>query len=212
MSVTVVSCVYGKNGFGAFIPRWIEAVDKLDPAPDRVIVASDEMYMVPGDVDILRLRCTWQYPQAYYLAAAIRLVDTDWVWVVDMDDYAMVDGLAGIDEVAADVWQMGMKTSSGEVYVPPQLTADEYLALDHNPFVAGSAFRVDAYRRAGGYRDVAIQDWGLWLALAASNASFQSSGRTHYHYMRHPLTRSETETTIEQRPKHTAEIERALVT
>ncbi len=207
MTVAVVSCVYG--GYRDFVPRWWEAIQTLNPPPDQVIVASDRLHAQPFSQVVKP--CTWAYPQAFYLNAAVTAADTDWVWVCDIDDYAMPDALQGIDDVDADVWQMGFKRSDGEVYIPPQLTAAQYLGMETNVFVAGSAFRVDAYRRAGGYRDVAIQDWGLWCVLAAHGATFESSGRAHFHYMRHPRTRTETETTIEQRPKHVAEIERSLV-
>ncbi len=212
MSVSVVSCVYGTD-FAQFLPRWFNAIADLDPAPDNVVVATDRPVESEfGAWTLVVERCGPNYPQAHYLNAAVEATETDWIWVVDIDDVAMPDALEGIGDVQADVWQMGYESSYGERYVPPQLTAAEYLALDHNPFVAGSAFTADAFARVGGYPDVAIQDWGLWCNLAANNASFQSSGRTHFHYMRHPLTRSETETTMDKRAKHLAEIERSLVT
>ena len=41
---------------------------------------------------------------------------------------------------------------------------------------------------------------------AQARASFQSSGRTHFHYMRHPHTRGETELTLDCRGKHLEEM------
>lgn len=204
MSVTVVSCVYGRT-FSRYIDRWTDCIRALAPRADRVIVASDAQHRIPI-ADTLRLRCTWRHPQAFYLNAAIRLVDTEWVWVVDIDDMAMRDGLAGIEDVDADVWQMGFVRSDGVLHLPPALTNDEYLAADGNQYVSGSAFRVDAFREAGGFQDVAFQDWALWRRLASDGATFQSSGRPHFHYMRHPDTRGETELTIDVREQHTREM------
>ncbi len=199
MSVTVVSCVYG-GMYGAFRPRWESAIAALDPEPDAVLVMTDEWH-----------KSTWKHPQAYFQQLAISKVKTDWVWLLDIDDIAMPDALAGLEDVDADVWQMGFHRSDGEEYVPPQLSAAEFLASDRNVFVGGSCIRVDAFRACGGFDDVALQDWSLWRKLALNGATFQSSGRTHFHYMRHPYTRGELELTMDARPLHMAEMEAHLV-
>lgn len=209
MSVTVITCAYGTR-YGRFIPNWCETIAKLDPKPDKVIVATDEMYLCPG-ADIVKVSdCPWEYPQAFYLSAAVAIARTEWVWIVDIDDYAMPDALQGLEDVDADVWQMGFKRSDGETYVVPQLSNTEYLASDRNVYTAGSAFRVKAFRDCGGFPDVALQDWALWRRMAANGARIVSSGRTHYHYMRHAYTRGETELTLDHRAAHLAEMEAAL--
>lgn len=192
MSVTVVSCVYGTRFWG-FVERWWDAVEKLDPAPDDV-------RLVKGG------ECPWRHPQAYYLNQAIAESGTEWVWIVDIDDIAHPDALAGLDDVDADVWQMGFDRSDGETYVPPPLSNGEYLASPRNVYVAGSAIRVEAFRAVGGFRDVALQDWDLWRRLAVHGARFQSSGRTHFRYMRHALTRGATELTMDRRGEHLEEM------
>lgn len=208
MSVTVVSCLYG-GWYGRFARRWAEAIENLQRRPDRVVVAADDLYDIPG-ATVVESYCGWRYPQAYYLDRAIRLAHTEWVWIVDIDDIALPDGLAGLADVEADVWQMGFHRSDGETYVPPQLTQQQYLDSDRNVYTAGSAFRVDTYRAVGGFRDVALQDWALWRSLAAAGATFQASDRAHYEYMRHDRTRGETELTMVARVEHIAEMEAAL--
>lgn len=196
-NVTVVSCLYG-DLFGQFVPRWEEAVAALDPPPAATVLAVNE------DLG------SWRYPQAGHLNAAVEQVETEWVWFLDIDDIAFPDALEGLDRVASDVWQLGYLRSDGEEYIPPQLSADEVLAAERNPFVAGSCVRTEAFRRVGGFRDIALQDWGLWRALAAAGASFQPSGRAHFHYMRHAETRGERELDIQSRPGHMQEMEAAL--
>lgn len=206
--VTVVSCLYGST-HNEFAERWGHAVADMTVKPSEVIVAADEAHYVPGAI-VIPSECTWDNPQAYYLTAAVSWVTTDWVWFLDIDDVAFPDALEGLDEVAADVWQLGYLRSDGEEYIPPQLSAAEVLASERNRFVAGSCVRTEAFRRVGGFRDIALQDWGLWLALAAAGASFESSGRAHFHYMRHPETRGERELDIQSRPGHMREMEAAL--
>lgn len=195
--VTVVSCLYGDT-HDEFEERWWDAVAALRPSPRQVVVATD--CVMDG----------WTHPQARHLNAAVEQVETEWVWFLDIDDVAFPDALAGLDEVAAEVWQLGYLRSDGEEYIPPQLTAEEVLAAERNPFVAGSCVRTEAFRRVGGFRDIALQDWGLWRALAAEGATFQSSGRAHFHYVRHPNTRGAVELDIRSRPAHMREMEMAL--
>lgn len=156
--------------------------------------------------DTLSAACMWRHPQAYYQHFAIELVETEWVWLVDADDLVMPDALRGLEDVEADVWQVGFRRSDGELYLPPQISNEEYLASWRNVYTAGSMIRTEAYHQAGGFRDLALQDWALWRSLAEAGAVFQASDRAHYHYMRHPYTRGETELTMDARPGHVAEM------
>ena len=195
-TVTVVSCCYGD--YTRFVSAWNESVSALQRQPDARRVCVDN-----PDWDGW---CPWRHPQAYLLQQAIEGAETDWVWILDIDDTALPDALDGIDDVQADVWQMGFVRSDGETYIPPTLTADEVLTAERNPFVGTSAIRTEAFHAAGGFQDVALQDWALWRALARNGATFESSGRAHFRYNRHPDTRGETELTIDRRPEHLAEM------
>lgn len=197
VDVTVISCIYGDT-HDRFVDAWIAGLTHLDPlASGFWIVATDAprghpaFYTMPP--------CEWKHSQAYYLQQALALVDTEWVWIHDIDDIAWSDALQGIDEVAADVWQLGYNRSDGEVYFPPQLTADEVLNSDRNEFVAGSCIRTSKLLEVGGFPDVALQDWALWRRLALAGATFQASDRIHFNYRRHQDARGERELTIDRR-------------
>lgn len=204
MTVTVVSCVYGKHYY-PFVPRWLAAIEDLDPSPDAVIVATDGGIEIP-DVRVIESFCHWRYPQAWHLQQAIMAATTDWVWIVDIDDLAFPDGIAGLEDVAADVWQLGFERSDGEFYTPPRLTPGEFLASKRNVYVAASMIRTDIFREVGGFRDVALQDWELWRRLCKHGAVVESSGRRHFGYMRHPRARGNTELTLDVRADHLAEM------
>lgn len=164
----------------------------LTPVPDAVIVTGDTT-------------CTWKHPQAFYLNEAINRAATDWVVIADIDDLLMPDALHGLEDVQADVWQMGYETERAS-YVVPQMTNEEYLSSPSNPYVGTSAIRVEAFREVGGFHDVALQDWELWRRMARAGYTFESSGRTHFHYMRHEATRGVTELTMDARAEHLAEM------
>ncbi len=204
MSVTVVSCVYGRR-FDEFIPEWLAAVQALDPQPDAVIVATDVAPRpIPGVTKVMGFGL-WTHPQAFLLQQAIQHAETEWVWIVDIDDLALPDGLAGLDGVAADVWQVGY-VRDGKDYVPPALSGRTYLGEPGNPFTAGSMIRTKAFKAAGGFSDVAFQDWSLWRRLAKQGATFASSDRAHYVYRRHAATRSTLELTAARRGFHVEEM------
>jgi hypothetical protein len=140
------------------------------------------------------------------LQRAIDYVDTDWFWICDIDDQVMPDGLAGLDEIAADVWQVGFHRSDGEIYLPPRLTNDEYLALEKNVYVGSSMVRTEAFHNVGGFDDIAFQDWGLWRKLARDGHTFDVSDRPHFEYTLHPTTRTELEFTTAARKAQIAEM------
>jgi hypothetical protein len=204
MSVTIISCLYGDT-HDRFVGEWLAGIARLNPKPAAVIVATDHPRKLRG-AKVKIGACSWKHPQAFYLNTALHHVETDWVWLHDIDDYAFEDALQGLDDVAADVWQMGYERSDGEFYLPPHMDCVEVLAAERNPFVAGSCVRTAALRSVGGFADLALQDWALWRALAREGASFQSSDRTHFYYRRHSQARGERELTVQHRPDDMSEM------
>lgn len=201
---TIISCVYG-DSHDRFVADWADGIGRLSPAPADVIVSTDRPRDIPGAL-VRPVWCSWAYPQAFHLHHALEYVETTWVWIHDIDDVAFPDALEGLENVTADVWQLGYVRSDGEEYLPPRLTASELLEPGHNPFVAGSCVRTSKLREVGGFRDVALQDWALWRALARAGATFESSSRPHFHYRRHEATRGATELTAADRAGHIAEM------
>jgi hypothetical protein len=133
--VTIVSCVYGSS-HDRFVDEWAEAVSHLDPAPADVIVASDRDRQIPG-ASVMYSRCPWDHPQAFYLQMAAMVAGTDWVWIVDIDDLPFTDGLAGLDEVEEDVWQLGYLSSEGHQHLPPQADRGGLSEPERKSFLRG---------------------------------------------------------------------------
>jgi hypothetical protein len=59
---------------------------------------------------------------------------------------------------------------------------------------------------AGGFPDVALQDWALWRQLARMGAVFAPGDRPRFRYMRHGRTRGATELTLKRRASHVREM------
>jgi hypothetical protein len=180
MTVAVVSCIYGHD-YDQFIPDWYGALDDLDRQPNEIILHRGERQ--DGEL----------YPQPRLMNEAIALASSEWVWQLNVDDLALPDGLTGIDTVAADVWLMGYRFEDGEQYVPEALPNRQFLNMSGNPYPSMSAYRREAFEEVGGYPVIAHEDWGLWRRLARAGYTFESSGRPHSIYQRHPLQRSATE-------------------
>ena len=181
-SVAVVTCIYGDNGYDRWLPVWVESILALRRKPDEVILVADREYDVPG-VKVVVEPCTWEYSCAFYLNAAALAANSEWVWTLGIDDLAMPDGLDGIDEIDADVWQLGYLRSDGRCYAPPQLQPSEYLSmLATNPYVGASVVKRESFCACGGYPDIEFEDWGLWRRMARGGMRFLSSKRQHFHY------------------------------
>jgi hypothetical protein len=208
VDVTIISCLYGSS-HDDYLGDWLNCVGMLNPAPREVIIGTDRYRHLTSVLEVFRRRQNRRsYPQAFHLNAALQEVRSEWVWIHDIDDLAFPDALEGIGEADADVVQCGYERSDGEVYIPPALAAEEILALDHNPLVAGSFVRTDILLDAGGFPDVALQDWALWRRLARMGAVFAAGDRPRFRYMRHGHTRGARELTVEKRRKHMREMYR----
>ncbi len=180
MTVAVVSCVYGTD-YDQFIPEWENALKNLTRPADEIILHHGER--LPDE----------EYPQARLLNEAVLQATSEWIWKLDVDDLALPDALDLIDYVASDVWLMGYVHSVDGEYVPPALPNDQYLASSKNTYPSMSAFRREAFLEVGGYPLIGHEDWGLWRRMARANCAFESSGRVHCMYRRHPQSRTETE-------------------
>lgn len=207
VNATIISCIYGDD-YDRFLGDWEWGVRRLDPQPEAVIVATDHPRRIRG-AKVVIASAPGQHKQAIHLQRALRDVETEWVWIHDIDDIAFPDALDGLEHIRADVWQLGYERSDGLVYKPPQMTAAEVLTSSRNPFVAGSCIRTEALRAVGGFPDLALQDWALWRLLAQAGATFRSSDRTHFRYVRHSAARGERELTLDRRDFDIAEM-RAL--
>jgi hypothetical protein len=208
VDVTIISCLYGSS-HDDYLADWLNCVGMLNPEPREVIISTDRYRHITTVLEVSRRRQDRSsYPQAFHLNHALREVRSEWVWIHDIDDLAFHDALEGIEHSDADVVQAGYERSDGEVYIPPVLDCDEILKLDHNPFVAGSFVRTDILLDAGGFPDVALQDWALWRRLALLGAVFASSDRPRFKYMRHGQTRGARELTIGLRQTHMGEMYR----
>jgi hypothetical protein len=208
VDVTIISCLYGTT-HDDYLGDWLHAVGMLNPAPREVVIGTDRYRHITSVLEVFRRRQDRSsYPQAFHLNSALKEVQSEWVWIHDIDDLAFHDALEGIEHIDADVVQVGYERSDGEVYIPPVMDNEEILALEYNPFVAGSFVRTDILLDAGGFPDVALQDWALWRRLARIGAVFAPGDRARFKYMRHGQTRGVRELTAYDRRKHIVEMHR----
>jgi hypothetical protein len=206
VDVTIISCLYGSS-HDDYLSDWLNCVGMLNPSPQEVIVGTDRYRHITSILEVSRRRQDRRsYPQAFHLNSALKEVRSEWVWIHDIDDLAFPDALEGIEHVDADVVQCGYERNDGEVYLPPVMDNAEILTLDHNPFVAGSFVRTDILLDAGGFPDVALQDWALWRRLARMAAVFAAGDRPRFKYMRHGSTRGSRELTADRRMAHMNEM------
>ncbi len=179
VDVTVVAALYG-DAYDKHVAAWLESLQAMSPRATRAIIGADHI-IDADDATIVVTDCQWRHPHAWHLQQAINQATTEWVWVLDIDDTALPDALAGINDVDADVWQMGYQNGS-QTYRVPQLTNTEYLARTGNCYVGASAIRAAAFNQVGGYDDLGFQDWGLWRKMCRAGMRFESSGRANFAY------------------------------
>jgi hypothetical protein len=196
--VTVISCLYGQS-HDRFLYDWLEAIRNLDPAPVTTVLATDRPLFMPEVFVVTHRNHDWTYPQAFYMNSALEHVETEWVWINDIDDLAFPDALDGVEDLDADVFQFGFRRSDGEIHIPSSPSP-------LNQLVAGSCVRAEALRSVGGFRDVALQDCDLWLRLRDAGVRFEFSDRPRFYYRRHPAARGVRELTLDQRERHMAEL------
>jgi hypothetical protein len=109
------------------------------------------------------------------------MTDTEWIWVLDIDDRIKPDALEGLMEQTCDIWLMGMHTNGAEVYLPPHLTNEQIATAEHCYFCCGSPIRRSWWKQ-NRYRDLAYTDWAMWRTSAKMGASFGWADKMGYTY------------------------------
>jgi hypothetical protein len=109
------------------------------------------------------------------------MTDTEWIWVLDIDDRIKPDALEGLMDQTCDIWLMGMHTNGAEVYLPPHLTNEQIATAEHCYFCCGSPIRRSWWKQ-NRYRDLAFTDWAMWRTSAKMGASFAWANKMGYTY------------------------------
>lgn len=151
----------------------------MSPAPDRVVVASDE----PLDTEFEVVICPTK-SLGPMRNAAIDYTDTDWFVPSDLDDIPLpnyVDGIGKDAEIHSFCYNF---CNEAHGYRPHQWDS----AFDintANPLASCSAFRTDWAKRVR-FRDVGWEDWAFWLDMKKAGARVHFDQTVRYIYTHPP--------------------------
>lgn len=166
------------------IDRWCTAA--LSAGFDQIVLATDEKKDVPSGIDLLIVKPgQYVHPIPEFSNAAVRHLDTDWCWNMDVDNFVLPSALFEIRNIDAEVYQAGFKTHYENSYTPPPMSAQDVINADYCFMTAGSAFKKWMWENIDGYPDVGYQDWGLWKKMAKAGARFHVSSQPVYYYYDH---------------------------
>ena len=178
--VTIITAIYGDK-YDQYIEGWSEAIDNLTIQPKRIICASDRVRDIRAERIVSQPAPGWIWKSPWYWNSAAEMTDTEWIWVLDIDDRIKPDALEGLMEQTCDIWLMGMHTNGAEVYLPPHLTNEQIATAEHCYFCCGSPIRRSWWKQ-NRYRDLAFTDWAMWRTSAKMGASFAWANKMGYTY------------------------------
>jgi hypothetical protein len=178
--VTIITAIYGDK-YDQYIEGWSEAIDNLTIQPKRIICASDRLRDIRAERVVSQPAPGWVWKSPWYWNSAAEMTDTEWIWVLDIDDRIKPDALEGLMEQTCDIWLMGMHTNGAEVYLPPHLTNEQIATAEHCYFCCGSPIRRSWWKQ-NRYRDLAFTDWAMWRTSAKMGASFAWANKMGYTY------------------------------
>jgi len=178
--VTIITAIYGDK-YDQYIEGWSEAIDNLTVQPKRIICGSDRLRDIRAERVVSQPAPGWVWKSPWYWNSAAEMTDTEWIWVLDIDDRIKPDALEGLMEQTCDIWLMGMHTNGAEVYLPPHLTNEQIATAEHCYFCCGSPIRRSWWKQ-NKYRDLAFTDWAMWRTSAKMGASFGWANKMGYTY------------------------------
>jgi hypothetical protein len=178
--VTIITAIYGDK-YDQYIEGWSEAIDNLTIQPKRIICASDRVRDIRAERIVSQPAPGWIWKSPWYWNSAAEMTDTEWIWVLDIDDRIKPDALEGLMEQTCDIWLMGMHTNGAEVYLPPHLTNEQIATAEYCYFCCASPIRRSWWKQ-NRYRDLAYTDWAMWRTSAKMGARFGWANKMGYTY------------------------------
>lgn len=167
--------------YGVFLPRWWDALTKLQRQPDQIVIVHHESNLagLPGSVpkdfqSRLKLVSTTEEDGLEYPNLCVGAAETDWVAFCGLDDQVMPNAydelLAAKD---AEIMVGNIVLSSGE---QARSFWDIEKLKTQNTLPCHSPFRKSLWERVGGWPHVYWADWGFWMKCAMANATtFQAN-------------------------------------
>lgn len=187
MSVTVGTANW--NGFwGKYGAAWTDRVKAMSPAPDRVIVASDE----PIDTEFEVVICPTK-SLGPMRNAAIDATDTDWFVPSDLDDLPLPNYVANLYE-DCEIHSFCLSLNNCTHGYRPHEWETAFSVSTANPLVSCSAYKTDWAKRIR-YRDIGWEDWAFWLDMKKAGARVHFDKTVRYIYNRPPGSLSQTDVT-----------------
>lgn len=178
--VTIITALYGDK-YDHFIEGWSEAINNLTVKPRRVICASDRLRDIDAERLVSQPAVGWKWPSPWYWNSAASVTDTEWIWVMDIDDRIKPNALENLMEQTCDIWLMGIDVNGTEDYLPPRLTNEQIASAEHCYFCCGSPIRRFWWQQ-NPYKDLAFTDWAMWRTSAKMGARFEWANKVGYYY------------------------------
>ena len=154
--------------YGVFIPRYWEAIKKLNRQPDQIVILYHESNLtgLPESVPVeyvsrVKLIETDKQHGAETQNLTIGAADTDWVAFCGLDDQVFpeaYDELAHIGK--AEILVGNVRQSDGRDFIG---VWDRELMKRQNTLTALSPYRKALWERVGGMPDIRWNDWGFWI-------------------------------------------------
>jgi hypothetical protein len=151
----------------------------MSPAPDRVIVASDEPIDTEFDVVICPVKKLGPMRNA-----ALEIATTDWFVPADLDDMPLPGYIAGLN-ADYDIHSFALSIGNNVYQGMPWHWENAFDANGENPMVSCSAYKTELGKKVR-YRDVGWEDWAFWLDMKKAGATVFWDDTIRYTYTRPP--------------------------
>lgn len=152
---------------------YLQAVHELDRAPDEIVLVTDS---VSSSVEYKRVLVDTQWNLGAWYNAGVAASSGDWVVWTGADDRFMSHALNSLDDCKSDVYAFGLQYTTGQVWLPQNLTAQRILEVRENLVPCGSPFRRHLWEQVPFQPQFfPLDDWAFWVGCAAIGATFECS-------------------------------------
>lgn len=184
-TVSIITIAY--NGYGKFIPKWLEGVEKQTIKPKEIIIVLGKdhgLKEIPSDVKVVNY--DKEATKGYLMNLGVKASTSYYSIVVDVDDELLSNAVEEVQKVDADI--VGLRYYlNGEIQETPEIKA-EHIHDWKNKYGGASGYL--ATRRGLEYEDTLCAEWALLYKAYQCGLTFKNTEKPCAIYKKRPDSHS----------------------
>jgi hypothetical protein len=173
MAVSISLVIACSQQYAHHLDGYMQAVEKLNTQPDEIVLVTDT---IKPDFECVRVQAQSKFLFGEWFNLGFDAASSDWVVWPGVDDRLRAHALDQLRVITADVYAFGLQYTTGQIWIPSNITNEAILQVDENKVTCGSPVKRSLWEQTPFQTQLTpFEDWAFWVGCAHNKARFMSS-------------------------------------